>query len=308
MSKIKKNYPLADETTFKVGGPAEFFISVDCRHELTDAIIQAEKMEVPVTIIGGGSNVIIPSEGINGLVVKLRGGNINFLGKNLLRVGAGVSLPRLSRFAFEESFRGLEWAMGVPGTLGGAIYGNAGAFGDSISDVVEEVEVLKSRKREVISADEIDFSYRSSTFKKEGLTILSASLRLKNGDKKEIKRKTDQYLSYRNENHPMEASCAGSVFKNPETTVTDDKILEEYPQLEHFNEKGVLSAGFLIEKAEMKGFSVGAAKVSEKHANFIINKDNEARSEDVKSLISKIQKRVEEKFGVILKREVRFLE
>lgn len=306
--KIEKNYPIADETTFKIGGPAEFFVAAHCRHQLEDAVREAKKMSVPVTVLGGGSNVLISSDGVDGLVIKLRSGEIEFLSKaeNLIRVGAGVSLPRLSGFALKESFTGLEWAAGVPGSLGGAVYGNAGAFGQSIADVIEEVEVLRGDERLVLSKDEIDFSYRNSTFKKEDLTILSASLKLGKGEKSEIKKRVDKFLKYRNNNHPMDIPCAGSIFKNPETKIEDPKLIEKYPLLKNFNEKGVQSAGYLIESVGLKGFALGGAMFSQKHANFIVNK-NGASSEDVRDLIKKAKEEVFERFGVGLEKEVRFI-
>ncbi len=306
--KIEKKYPIADETTFKIGGEAEFFVSVHCRHQLEDAVIQADRMDVPVTVLGGGSNVLVSSKGVDGLVVKLRSGEIEFLSReeNLIRVGAGVSLPRLAGFCLNHSFTGLEWAAGVPGSLGGAVYGNAGAFGQSIADVVKEVEVLKEGEKKVLPLKEIDFSYRNSTFKRDNLTILSASLKLKSSNKEEIKEKIDKYIEYRNKNHPMEMPCAGSIFKNPETKIEDAKLIEKYPLLKDFNQKGIQSAGYLIESVGLKGHSIGGAAFSERHANFIVNQ-KEADSEDVKNLIKKAKQEVFERFGVNLEREVRFI-
>lgn len=301
---IEKNYSLADETTFKVGGPAEFFVAVDNKKQLETAAKEARKKETPITILGGGSNVIISSKGIKGLVIKIRSGEITLLDDNLLQVGAGVSLPRLSRFAMDNSFKGLEWALGVPGTAGGAIYGNAGAFNQSISEFVEEVEVLRGLKTEVISSNDLEFGYRMSTFKRDDLIILSASLRLKNGDYEEIKKKTEKYLAYRDDNHPLDMPCAGSIFKNP-TGVSED-LFNDYPELEEFKERGSIPAGYLIEKVGLKGTKKGGAMISKKHANFIVNADK-ASSEDIINLIKKAKKKVKEKFGVDLEEEVRYI-
>ena len=301
---IEKNYPLADETTFKVGGPAEFFVAVDNKKQLETAAKEARKKEIPITILGGGSNVIISSKGINGLVIKIRSGEITFLDDNLLQVEAGVSLPRLSRFAMDNSFKGLEWALGVPGTAGGAIYGNAGAFNQSISEFVEEVEVLRGLNTEVISSDDLEFGYRMSTFKRQDLIILSASLRLEKGNHKEVKRKTEKYLTYREDHHPLDMPCAGSIFKNP--TGVSEKLFNDYPKLKEFKERGSIPAGYLIEEAGLKGTKEGGAMISKKHANFIVNADG-ASSEDIINLIEKAKEEVFERFGVGLEREVRFL-
>ncbi|MGM0439280.1 MAG: UDP-N-acetylmuramate dehydrogenase [Patescibacteria group bacterium] len=307
--KIKEDYPLADETTFKIGGKAEFFLAVESKKELEEAIKEAQRLSTPVTILGGGSNVVVSSEGLSGLVIKLRSGKIEFLSEeeNIIKVDAGVSLPRLAKFTFENNLSGLEWAMGVPGSLGGAVYGNAGAFGQCISDVIQEVEVMEDGETKVLKKEELNFNYRNSTFKERNLTILCASLKLVSDDQKAIKERIDDWLAYRNENHPMDMPCAGSVFKNPETTIDDPELIDKYPLLKEFNEKQVISAGFLIEKSNLKGVSVGGVKVSEKHANFIVNEGN-ASSQDVKNLIKKIKEEVFERFGVNLEREIRFID
>lgn len=303
---IKKNYPLADETTIKVGGKAEFFLAVDNKLQLETATKEARKQGAKITILGGGSNVLISSQGIKGLVVKLRSGEIKKIDNDLFLVEAGVSLPRLSRFALENEYKNLEWAMGVPGSLGGAVYGNAGAFGDCTSDLISEVEVLKGQETTILKKEDIDFGYRNSTFKKEDLIILSATLKMKKGEKKEIEEKTKKYLQYRESNHPMREPSAGSIFKNPHGRVNDEKLLKEYPLLEEFNEKGIIPSGYLIESSGLKGFKEGGAMISKKHANFIINYKN-ATSEDVANLIKKVKKKVFNKFGIKLEEEIRYI-
>lgn len=308
MKKIKKNYPLADETTFKIGGEAELFAEVTNKKELKEILKEANRQSLPVTVLGGGSNVLIPSEGLDGLTIKIRDGRLGFLDEknNLIQADAGVTLPMISRFALNHGFTGLEWAMGVPGTVGGAVYGNAGGFGQSISDLVEEVEVMDGDKAKVLRRESIDFGYRDSTFKSQNLTILRVSLRLESDDKKEIKKRIDEYLKHRNESHPMDMPCAGSIFKNPNTKIEKENLIEKYPELKIFNEKGVIPAGYLIEKTGLKGISVGGAQISKKHANFIVN-TGEATSEDVKGLIRKVKEEVFERFNVGLEREIRFL-
>ncbi len=304
--KLIKDYKLADETTLKIGGPAEFFLSVEKREELEGAVLQAQDLGLEVTILGGGSNVLVSSEGVPGLVVKLRSGEIEFLDDDLIRADAGVSLPRLSGFALKNSFEGLEWAMGVPGTVGGAVYGNAGAFGFSMADLIEEIEIIENKKKKVLKIEEIDFSYRNSTFKRMGAVIISTSLRLKKGKIEEIKRKTEEMLAHRNEKHPMKYPSAGSVFKNPVGKIESSEIIEKHPLVEKFNQQEIIPAGFLIQSVGMKGFSVGGAKISEKHANFIVN-EGAATSEDVKSLIDKATEEVMSEFNIKLEREIRYI-
>ncbi len=304
---IKKNYPLADETTIKIGGKAEFFLAVDNKLQLETATKEARKQKTKITVLGGGSNVLISSDGVEGLVIKLRSGEIKKVNDNgLVSVEAGVSLPRLSRFALENGYRGLEWAMGVPGSFGGAVYGNAGAFGDCTSDLIKQVEVVKGNKKKIIAKKDINFAYRNSTFKRENLIILSALLDLEKGDKEEIEEKTKKYLQYREAKHPMNMPSAGSTFKNNRTKIKDENLLNQYPLLKEFNEKGVIPSGYLIEKSGLKGFKSGGAMISEKHANFIINY-NQATSKDVINLIKRVKKDVFNKFGVKPEEEIRYI-
>ncbi len=301
---IEKNYPLADETTFKIGGPAEFFLAIDNREQFEEAVKEAVKLDLKVSILGGGSNTLVSSEGVEGLVLKLRSGEIEFLDKDLLRVDAGTSLPRLSMFALEHSLKGLEWAGGVPGTLGGAVYGNAGAFGQMTADLIEEVEVLEKGKKLVLRREDLDFSYRGSIFKEKDLIVISASLRFKKGEKDKIKEKTKKFLERRKNKHPIACPSAGSVFKNP--VVSERDSLWEDSRLKKFKEKGYIPSGYLIEEVGLKGKIEGGAKISEKHANFIINENN-ATSEDVKKIIKEIQEKVLSVFGISLEREIKFL-
>jgi UDP-N-acetylmuramate dehydrogenase len=304
--KIQKNYPLADETTIKIGGKAELFLPVETKLQLETAAKEARNQETKITILGGGSNVLISSAGVEGLVIKLRSGKIEKLEENLISVDAGVSLPRLSRFALENGYKGLEWAMGVPGSFGGAVYGNAGAFGDCTSDLISRVEVLKGQEKITINKEDIDFGYRNSTFKKQDLIILSAVLSFEKGDKKKIEEKTRKYLKYRESNHPMSMPSAGSTFKNNKTVIENESLLNEYPMIKEFNEKGVIPSGYLIEKAGLKEFKVGGAMISKRHANFIINY-NQATSKDVANLIKEVKSKVFDKFEVKLEEEIRYI-
>ncbi len=305
-SKIEKNFPLADETTFKIGGPAELFVPVDSKTELEEVVKEAQKKEIPLTVLGGGSNVLISEEGIKGLTVKLRSGEIETLKPGIFRVGAGASLHRLSDFSLQKSRTGMEWAAGIPGTMGGAVYGNAGAFGRCVADNLKEVEVLKDQKKKILKRDEINFSYRNSTFKRENLVILSATIRLEKDSPAKIRERIELNLNHRKKNHPVDAASAGSIFKNPETSIEDNEIVSRYPMMKKFNENRVIPAGYLVEKVGMKGSRIGGAEVSEKHANFIINKDG-ADADDVKNLIQLIKKKVKKEFGIELEREIRYL-
>jgi UDP-N-acetylmuramate dehydrogenase len=292
---VKTNIPLKKYTTFKIGGPAKYFFEAKKKEDLIGAIIAAKKMRLPFFILGGGSNLLVSDTGFKGLIINFQFSIFNFQ-KNKIIVGAGTPLGRLVSSSTEKSLTGLEWAVGVPGTVGGAIYGNAGAFGYSMADVVKSVEVLeitegrmqndnaKFKIKEYKNKD-CKFSYRESIFKRnKNLIILSAKLQLKKGNKKNIQEKMREYLNYRKENQPLDLPSAGSIFKNP---------------------KG-FSAGELIEGCGLKGEKFGDVKISEKHANFIVNL-GEGKAKDVMKLINLAKKKIKEKFGITLEEEIQFL-
>ena len=304
MLKIKEKIPLKEYTTFKIGGPARYFFVAKSKEGLKNAILWAKKKKLPFFILGGGSNVLFSDKGFNGLVIKLQNTQSEIRNTNVI-AGAGVPLQKLVLEAAKKGLSGLENLAGIPGTLGGAIWGNAGAFGREIGDLVEEVKVLDvgGSKLEVkkLKNKDCKFGYRDSIFKKkENLIILEATLKLKKGKRKEIKEKMKEILKLRKEKQPLEFPSAGSVFKNVPIEKVPKKIQEK------FKEKikdGFLPAGVLIEAAGLKGYQIGGAKISEKHANFIVN-TGEAKARDVLKLIELIKKRVRKKFKIELKEEI----
>jgi len=304
MLKIKEKIPLKEYTTFKIGGPARYFFVAKSKEGLKNAILWAKKKKLPFFILGGGSNVLFSDKGFNGLVIKLQNTQSEIRNTNVI-AGAGVPLQKLVLEAAKKGLSGLENLAGIPGTLGGAIWGNAGAFGREIGDLVEEVKVLDvgGSKLEVkkLKNKDCKFGYRDSIFKKkENLIILEATLKLKKGKRKEIEEKMKEILKLRKEKQPLEFPSAGSVFKNVPIEKVPKKIQEK------FKEKikgGILPAGVLIEAAGLKGYQIGGAKISEKHANFIVN-TGEAKARDVLKLIELIKKRVRKKFKIELKEEI----
>jgi UDP-N-acetylmuramate dehydrogenase len=307
MLKIRENVLLRDYTTFKIGGPARYFFVAKNKEDLKNAILWAKKKKLPFFILGGGSNVLFSDNGFNGLVIKLQNTQYEIRNTNVI-AGAGVSLQKLVLETAKKGLSGLENLAGIPGTLGGAIWGNAGAFGREIGDLVEEVKVLDagSSKLEVkkLRNKDCKFGYRDSIFKrKKNWIILEATLRLKKGKKKEIEEKIKEFLRLRKEKQPLEFPSAGSVFKNVPVEKVPKKIQEK------FKEKikdGFLPAGVLIEAAGLKGFQIGGAKISEKHANFIVNVEN-ARAKDVVKLIELIKKEVKRKFNIELEEEIKLV-
>ena len=284
---VKENIPLFLYTTFRIGGPAKYFFSAKNKENLIKAIETAKQLELPFFVLGGGSNVLFLDKGYNGLVVKVESSELEFKAKKQsveVYCESGVSLSLLVSKSAENGLTGLEWAVGIPGTIGGAIRGNAGAFGVSIGDMVKKVEAvdIKSREITVFDREESCFSYRSSLFKENrNLVVLSVWLKLKKENREKIEERIKKYLDYRKESQPLKFFSAGSIFKNPSK----------------------FSAGELIEKCGLKGIKIGRARISEKHANFIINLGG-AKAEDVIKLIEIVKQEVKNKFKIQLEEEI----
>jgi UDP-N-acetylmuramate dehydrogenase len=260
LNNIQKDVVLANHTSFRIGGRAQYFFVAKTKDHLIRAVKWAKKRNLPFFILGGGSNVLISDKGFKGLVIKFQDQKLSQLVNN-----------------------GLEWTVGIPGTVGGAIWGNAGAFGKSMENALESVEVydIKDEKIKVLDKKDCQFGYRDSIFKKNpNLIILSAKIK----PRKSSPRKIKEYLKCRKEKQPLNFPSAGSFFKNPPG----------------------FSAGELIEKCGLGGKQIGGAKISEQHANFIVNMGG-AKASDVLALAKMCQDKVKEKFGVELKEEIMLL-
>jgi UDP-N-acetylmuramate dehydrogenase len=307
MLKIKEKIPLKEYTTFKIGGPARYFFVAKSKKDLKNAILWAKKKKLLFFILGGGSNVLFSDKGFNGLVIKIQ--NTQYEIRNTKIVAeAGVPLQKLVLESAKKGLSELENLAGIPGTLGGAIWGNAGAFGREIGDLVEEVKVLEVKgsrlKVKRLKNKECEFGYRESIFKrKKNLIILEATLKLKKGKRKEIEEKIKEILRLRKEKQPLGFPSAGSVFKNVPVEKVPKEIREKFKEE---IKDGFLPAGVLIEAAGLKGFQIEGAKISEKHANFIVNV-GKAKASDVKELIEKIKKEVKKKFKVQLEEEIKLV-
>lgn len=281
---FRHNVPLKNYNTFKVGGPAKYFCEVKDKNELEEAINFAKGKQLPYFILGGGSNLLISDEGFDGLVVKLNNSDIKLKGERVF-AQAGADFGEVVEFAASKGLSGLEWATGIPGTLGGAIRGNAGAFGSYISEAVEAVEAIDEDFEFCgLANSDCGFDYRHSSFKDNNKIIFSSILKLKFENEEIIRERMKQNLDYRRERQPLGYGSAGSVFKNP----------SEKP------------AGKLIEEAGLKGEKVGDAMVSEKHANFIINSGN-ATAKDIKELIDLVKQRTKQETGYDLEEEIQYL-
>ncbi len=282
--EYRQNEPMRAHTTFKIGGEADIFIIPASPAALISAVKKCTELEIPYFILGNGSNLLVSDGGIEGAVISLSGINSIISDGEKITCGAGAMLSSVCLKALSLSLTGLEFSYGIPGTAGGALYMNAGAYGGQMADVIESAECLTaSGEIKTLKKEDMRLGYRSSVFKKGGLIIISLTLALKKGDKAEIKAEMDELLNRRKQKQPLEYPSAGSTFKRPEG---------------YF-------AGALIEKNGLKGLSVGGAQVSEKHAGFVINRGG-ATAADVKALIGKIQKKVFENDGVMLEPEVIF--
>jgi len=279
---MKKDQLLAPYTTFKIGGPADWFCEAFSEKELLEAVKFAQEKKLPYFILGGGSNVLVSDLGFRGVVIKMDNGEW-IMDNGKITAGAGITLDKLVNIATENSLSGLEFAAGIHGTLGGAVVGNAGAWQESFGDKVEQVKILDENGQiKWLNHADCQFIYRQSRFKKRKEIVLEVELKLTQGDKGEIQRKMTANLKKR-EGQPQEPS-AGSIFINPK------------PQ----------SAGDLIEKCGLKGKQIGEAKISEKHANFIVNLGG-AKAQDVLKLIALAREEVKKKFDLNLKTEIIFL-
>lgn len=277
--RFKFDEPMAEHTTFKIGGSADLFVEVEDEEDLQRILTIAEEEEISFFILGGGSNILIGDKGFRGLIIKLSNCELKFANNTIL-AGAGVPIAVLLNECKKNSLTGLEYMAGIPGTVGGSVRGNAGAWQNGIGEKTSRVKVLtEDREIKWISREECQFNYRDSRFKHNKEIILAAEFFLEKGDEEEISRLIEENFGKR-ANQPKEPS-AGCVFVNPKP----------------------LSAGKLIEDCGLKGKTIGRAQISEKHANFIINPGG-AKATDVVLLIELIKKTVKEKFNVSLKEEI----
>ena len=306
---VKEDISLAEYTTFKIGGPAKYFFIARSSQDIIKAVGAALNRRVPFFVLGGGSNLLISDRGFKGLAIKIENSNIR-INKLKIFVEAGVKLSEVIRLSAKNSLTGIEWATGIPGTVGGAIYGNAGAFGRTISDSVKKVKFLeivgKEAKIRDFSNKECNFSYRGSIFKsRRNFILLSAELEFKKGNKGKIEKEIKENLKARIKKQPQWPS-AGSIFKNKKSKTENKKLIKLFPELKEKMVKNAIPAAALIEMAGLSGKKIGDAQVSEDHKNFIVNLGR-AKSSEIKKLIDLIKKKVKNKFGVNLEEEIKII-
>ncbi len=287
--KIKQNEPMKEHTSLKIGGPADFFVTVNSVEELKKILQFSKLNKIPLTVVGNGSNLLVLDKGIKGIVVKteLKQIQIKNIDENKVEVIAddGVKLGFLAQKLLKEEITGFEELSGIPGTVGGAVVMNAGAHGKEMKDIITEVIAIDfDGNIHIFSKEQSEFEYRHSKFSDNEYIILQVKLLLEKGKKENIKSKMDEYAKYRKEKQPIEYPSAGSTFKRGTDFVTAK----------------------LIDDAGLKGYSIGGAKISEKHAGFVINTGN-ATAQDVLDLVELVKKKVYEKYDKKIDLEVKIL-
>lgn len=288
LAKIKKDIPLKKFTTFKIGGFCQYFFEARDNRELISILKMIRNKKIPFFILGQGSNVLFLDKNYKGILVLVKNSQLKILRESkkkvLLKVAAGLKLVDLISFSQKNGFSGIEELAGIPGTFGGCVAGNCGAFSKEIGDLIKKIKVfdLKEGKIKILTKKECQFSYRDSIFKKnKKLIILEGEIELIKSEPKKIKKKVQKYLLKKRERQPLNFSSAGCIFKNPKN----------------------FSAGLLIEMAGLKGEKRGKIQVSKKHANFLVNLEG-GKAEDVLFLIKKIEKKIKNDFKINLEKEI----
>jgi UDP-N-acetylmuramate dehydrogenase len=282
---VLREEPMKKHTTFRIGGPAEYYVCPKVE-ELPMLLKLAGECQMPLTVIGNGSNLLVGDGGIRGLVIEV-GSGMNAICRegNRIKAGAGALLSKVANFAADSGLGGMEFAAGIPGSIGGAVTMNAGAYGGEMKDILKSVTVVTpSARKQTLSVEELDLSYRHSCIPVNGFLVVEAELELVPCAQDEIRAQMAQLRQQRVEKQPLEYPSAGSTFKRPEGYY----------------------AGKLIMDAGLRGYTVGGAQVSEKHCGFVINR-GDATAADVRKLMQDVQEKVNAQFGVSLEPEVKFL-
>jgi UDP-N-acetylmuramate dehydrogenase len=295
VERVMRTAPLAPYTTFKVGGPADWLVLAGRASEVKAAIAAARDSDLPVAVLGGGSNVLVADAGVRAVVIRVHGGDAAPAGEGLIRADAGLTINGLVRWTINRGYAGLEAWAGTPGTVGGAIYGNAHFKGRNIGELIDAVEVVGAGGHVVrIAAADMEFGYDRSRLQRTREVVLSADFRVARGDTPALRAVARESLAYRKRTQPLEAASAGCIFQNPDAAV--DRVPDGIPP----------SAGALVDRAGLKGARDGAARVSPTHGNFIVNEGG-ASAAEIRRLIERCRDTVRERFGVQLRDEIVYL-
>ena len=290
--RLQLGEPLAPFTTFKLGGPADIFVTADKPDELQRAFVLARQAGVPVTVIGGGSNLLVADEGIRGVVIRIRGGEVREVEPGRIRADAGVTINGLVRWTIAHGLASLEAWAGTPGTVGGAIFGNAHFQGRNIGDLVDSVRLLDAAGEFTdVPAADMGFAYDYSRLHRTGEIVVSADFRVAPGEPERLRAVARESLAYRKRTQPLSMPSAGCIFQNP------------MPGRDTMPEGVPWSAGALVDRAGLKGAREGQARVSPTHGNFIVN-EGRASAGEVRTLIDRCKRDVYRRFGVRLQEEI----
>lgn len=304
--KVMEAVPLAEHSNYRIGGPARYFCEAANEEQIRESVMFAREQKAPLFVLGGGTNLLIDDAGFNGLVLKLASAQPKADGETVT-AGAGVSVADLLKFTIAHSLSGLEWAGGLPGTLGGAIRGNAGAFQGEIKDRIVSVESFDVETLTMITRENAacKFGYRNSIFKEKNgrEIILGATLKLEKGDLQNIAAGVQEKINYRLERHPMEYPNIGSTFKNVDLQLVPKVWHAAFAKVIKVDPFPVVPTAYLISEAGLRGTQHGGAMVSQKHPNFIVNLGG-ATAADVKFLIAAVKEGVFEKYGIRLEEEI----
>ena len=303
---FKQNKPLAEFTSYKIGGPAKYFYCAETSDSAVEAITLARKENIPYVILSGGTNLLISDKGFDGLVVRMENDQLTIAGTKVT-AEAATSMAVMASKTVTAGLTGFEWGVGIPGKVGGAIYGNAGCFGKDIAASLKRVRVLYEQEDVVwMDASKCQFGYRDSLFKKhKEWIILEAEFELEKGDPSEGRKKIKEYVYYRTEKQPHGTATAGSTFTNPNVDTISDELKKEAEEL-GIVRNNTVPAGWLIDKTSLKGKQIGGVKVSKKHANFFENTGN-GTAEEMMQLMSFVKQQVRDELGVQLHEEVQLL-
>jgi UDP-N-acetylmuramate dehydrogenase len=290
--RVLRNAPLAPYTTFRVGGPADWLVLARNADDVKTAVAAARDASLPITIIGGGSNLLVADAGVRGLVIRVHGGDAHHVRDGLVRADAGLTINGLVRWTINRGCSALEAWAGTPGTVGGAVYGNAHFKGRLIGELIDSVELLEARGTVArVAGPDMEFGYDSSRLQRTREVLLSADFRVTRGDPAALRAVAKASLAFRKGTQPLDSSSAGCIFQNPDPAI--DRVPDGIPP----------SAGALVDRAGLKGVREGGAVVSPAHGNFIVN-DGTATAGDIRRLIERCRGGVRARFGVELRDEI----
>lgn len=300
---LKKDIILSEHSTYKIGGPADYFLVAKNINDILAALKFSDENSLPVFILAGGSNILFSDEGFRGLVIKIENKEIKIRGDKIT-AEAGVMMAELINVAIGAKLAGLEWAGGLPGTFGGAVRGNAGCFGGEIKNTIEQVTaVTRSGKLKYYSNEDCCFSYRDSVFKRNDEIIISAVLSLRSGDPEKLREEVFGHIKHRQERQPLEFPNCGSVFKNCPLEIVPEAVARRFKEKIKTDPFPILPVAVLADAGGLKGRSIGGAKISEKLPSFIVNFKN-ASASDVLELMSVLKEKIKKEFDINLQEEI----